>query len=104
VCVCVCVYTYTHKHKQEQEEGSDMMNVEPIRVETPICVHACECPRVWVCSLAHPACNAYVPYCDIICGPSGSITFFDIIHKLHDFQKKVAEHKMCVLIFSTAFI
>jgi hypothetical protein len=25
-------------------------------------------------------------------------------HKQHDFQKKVIEHKMCVLIFSTTFV
>jgi hypothetical protein len=30
------------------------------------------------CSLAYPACNMYAPYCDIICGPSGSTIFFDI--------------------------
>jgi hypothetical protein len=35
--------------------------------------------RVRACSLAYPACIAYAPYCDVICGPSGSTTFFDII-------------------------
>ena len=31
------------------------------------------------CSLTYPACKAYVPCCDVICGPSGSNIFFDII-------------------------
>ena len=50
---------------------------------------ACACMRVGACgypgacacscSLVNPACNAYAPYCDVICGPSVSTTFFDII-------------------------
>ena len=58
-----------------------------------VCVHAC--------SLAYPARHAYAPYCDVICGPSGSIIFFDIISKTARFSEKVIEHKMCVLILST---
>jgi hypothetical protein len=38
---------------------------------------------VWVCmracNLAYPARKAYVPYCDIIYGSSGSTIFFDVI-------------------------
>jgi hypothetical protein len=30
--------------------------------------------------------------------------FFTLSHKRHDFRKKVIEHKMCVLTFSTTFI
>jgi hypothetical protein len=30
--------------------------------------------------------------------------FSTLCHKLHDFKKKVIEHKMCVLIFSTTFV
>jgi hypothetical protein len=37
------------------------------------------CMRIRACNLAYPACNAYAPYCDVICGPSISTTFFDII-------------------------
>jgi hypothetical protein len=37
----------------------------------------------------------------VICGLSGPTMFFHISHKWHDFRKKVIEHKMCVLIFST---
>jgi hypothetical protein len=52
-----------------------------------VCVRACmwipgcvaACMRVRACSLANPACNAYAPYCDVICGPSVSATFVDII-------------------------
>ena len=38
-----------------------------------------------------------------ICELSGSTIFFHISHKRYDFRnKKVIEHKMCALIFSTA--
>jgi len=30
--------------------------------------------------------------------------FFTLSHKWHNFQKKVTEHEMCVLIFSTTFV
>jgi hypothetical protein len=34
-----------------------------------------------------------------------SVAYFSTLsHKLHDFLEKVAEHKMCVLIFSTASV
>ena len=48
-----------------------------------VCVNAWGCPSAWMrvraCSLAYPACNAYAPRCDVICGPSSSTIFFDII-------------------------
>ena len=37
------------------------------------------CMRIRACSLAYPAHYAYASYCDVICGPSVSIKFFDII-------------------------
>jgi hypothetical protein len=43
-------------------------------------------------------------YCVVICGVSGSTIFFDIILTARFLEKKVIEHKMCVLIFSTTFI
>ena len=58
-----------------------------------VCMQACACQRecMWVpgrvvmrmrvsaCSLANPACNAYAPYCHVICGLSVCTIFFDII-------------------------
>jgi hypothetical protein len=35
---------------------------------------------------------------------SGSTIFFDITSQTVRFSEKVAEHKMCVLIFSTTFV
>ena len=32
--------------------------------------------RVRECSLAYPACDAYAPHCDVMCGSSGSTIFF----------------------------
>jgi hypothetical protein len=40
----------------------------------------------------------------VVCGLSGSTTFFDIALNGMIFGKKVIERKMCVLIFSTNFI
>jgi hypothetical protein len=30
-------------------------------------ISVCVCARVRACSLAHPACKAHAPYCDVIC-------------------------------------
>jgi hypothetical protein len=37
------------------------------------------CMRISAHSLANPARNAYAPCCHVICGPSVSTKFFDII-------------------------
>jgi hypothetical protein len=54
-----------------------------IKVCELACMQACGCMSVCMsvraCSLAYLPCNAYAPYCDVICGPSGSTIFFDII-------------------------
>jgi hypothetical protein len=52
----------------------------------------------------YPACNAHAPYCHLWPAPLCSI-FSMLSHKQHDFgrKKKVTEHKICVLIFSTNF-
>jgi hypothetical protein len=45
------------------------------RIKYYICKRACVRVRMSACSLAYRACNAYAPYCNVICGPSGSIFF-----------------------------
>jgi hypothetical protein len=47
------------------------------------------CMRVRACSLTYPACNAYAPYCDEICGLSGSTVFFDITLYRAGFSEKI---------------
>ena len=77
------------------------------------CARACVrggCSRVWACacartcSLAYPACIAYATCFIVLCALFGCTRFFDIISWRRHFRKNVAEHKMCILIFSTAFI
>jgi hypothetical protein len=46
-----------------------------LRVSKPVGVRM----RLRACSLAYPESNSYAPYCDVICGPSNSTIFFDII-------------------------
>jgi hypothetical protein len=72
------------------------------------CVRACMSVlgrgRVHVhsaCSLANSECNAYAPYCDVICGLCLHYRFRHYLINGAIFVKKVFEHKMCVLIFST---
>ena len=49
---------------------------ETSRARAYVCVGARQRERVSACSLAYPACNSYAPYCNVICGPSGSHTIF----------------------------
>ena len=69
-----------------------------IRNSECVCVCVCVCMRT-VCSalvIQHAMCMS------VVClGLPYSSTLF---HERNDFQKKVAEHKMCVLILSTAFV
>ena len=56
-----------------------------------------------LCSLNHPGSEYYI----VTCGLYGSTLFHvTLSHKRHDFRKKkkVIEHKMYVLIFSSAFV
>ena len=62
--------------------------------------------RVCVCSLMYPVRNAYAPYYIVISGVFGSTVFFPhyLINDTIFERKKLTEHKMCALIFSTNFI
>jgi hypothetical protein len=81
VCVCVLVRAFVGL---------------PLRVGV--------CMRVRACSFAYPACYSYAPYCDVICGPSGSTIFRHYLTNGTILEQKVTEHKTCVLIFSTTFV
>ena len=56
--------------------------------------------RLRACSLAYAACNAYAPYCDVMFGPSGSTTCFDIISQRARFSGKKSLNVKCVFWFS----
>jgi hypothetical protein len=47
-------------------------------------------------------CNAHAPYCRL--WPASLYNIFPRVHKRHDCQIKVPEHKKCILIFSTLFV
>jgi hypothetical protein len=85
VCMCVCACACARE-----------------RVWLPESV--CVCMRLRACSLAYPACNAYGPYRDVICGRWSSTVILASFHKWCDFRKNVIEHEMCVWIFSTTFV
>ena len=59
---------------------------------------------VCICSLSYPACNAHAPYCHLGPVPLYSIFPHYLINiAIFETKKKVTEHKMWVLIFSTTF-
>jgi hypothetical protein len=74
-----------------------------VRVCSCGCTGTGECLRA--CSLTNLACNA-PPYCDVIYDPSVSYHIFRhyLLNGAIFKKKKVIEHKMRVLIFSTSFV
>jgi hypothetical protein len=58
---------------------------------------------VCVCSLRYPACNAHAPYSHLWALCPYSVFPHNLINGTI-FEKKVTEHKICVLISSTIFV
>jgi hypothetical protein len=90
-----CIEIYSHK------TGNLCINVILRRVlATIVAVEnnnnniLCVC----VCSLSYPACNARAEYC-YLCPALQNV--FTLSNKWHDFRKRVTEHKICVLTYST---
>jgi hypothetical protein len=73
-----CTYNVTMRRVRET-----LLSWKSSKLCLSVCVQVLEYVRVWgaserkrVYSLAYPACNAYAPYCDVICSPWGSTKFF----------------------------
>jgi hypothetical protein len=64
------------------------------------CKHCCSVGKKYACSLGHPACKAYAPYCIAICDLL-AVYFSTLSHKRHDFGEKMTDQKLRVMIFST---
>ena len=58
---------------------------------------------VCICSLNYPVCNAHTPYCHLWPAPLYNVFPHFFLNGTTFGKKKVTEHKMCVLIFSTSF-
>jgi len=52
----------------------------------------------------YPASNAHAPYYVVICVLLGRTFFFTLSQKRHHVREKVVEDKVCVLVFSAAFV
>jgi hypothetical protein len=66
-----------------------------------VCVCACGCPVAHVALLIQHARHNHAPYCDAFVAPQAPPYSSALSQKRCDFQKKIIEHKMYVLISST---
>jgi hypothetical protein len=73
---------------------------ELISHEAVVIVTYSECVPVLL--LGYPACRPQLYI--IVCGLSGFTIVLHIYREWYNFRKKVIGRKMCVLIFSTAFV
>jgi hypothetical protein len=70
-----------------------------VAVEKSVSITYCECVFVAL-GIQHAMRMRHI----VICGRPILQNISTLSHKRHDFRRKVAEHKMCVSIFSTAFV
>jgi hypothetical protein len=84
VCVCVCMCARASTWRAD--------------------ARALGCVQTRACSLTYPVGNVHAPCCDIICGPSGIMIFFDILSETARFLEKNLLNLNRVLIFSTTLV
>jgi hypothetical protein len=89
----------------DENKGKDRQcthNVTLTRVRVTIVVVECHICRMRVCSLMYPACNVQAPYCYLRHVWLYSISPHYLSHGTNfEKRKKIIQHKMCVLFFST---
>ena len=110
-CTASCITLYWYFLLKFQVDwclnkiGNICINITPRRFCATVfvvekrCVVNSKCLSV-VLVIQHALRMRYV----VICGLSGSAVFFHFILKTSRYSKLFAEHKMCVLIFSTTFV
>jgi len=98
---CILVFIYgtlyfsTLSHKRHDFRGKV--------IEHKMCVLIFSTKFVWNISYSKKSWARYDKKC-ILVFMYGTHYFSTLSHKRHDFREKVAEYKMCVLIFSTTFV
>jgi hypothetical protein len=112
VCLCVCVCLYVWCVSVCVSVSLSLPPIPQSTLSVPLIQPLLPCNSnkqyifsVCVCSLRYPACNAHAPYCHLwLVQLFYSFSRYLINGTIFGGKKNFAEHKICVLIFSTIFV